>query len=84
MISLHRRINIRDYLQILSAKIHPLAQALFPEGKTVFKDNNAPIHTARIVKEWYEKHCNKDEHIVWPAKSPDPNIIELLWPVLEI
>ena len=49
---LHERINKKDYLQILSNQIHPMAQALFPEKKnTVFQDNNTQIHTARIVKE---------------------------------
>ena len=51
MISLYRRINTRDYLKVLSDQIYPIAQALFPEGNTIFKDDNAPIHTARIVKE---------------------------------
>ena len=49
MISLHRRINIRDYLKMLSDLVHPIAQALFPEGNTIFKDYNALIHTARIL-----------------------------------
>ena len=51
MISLHRRINTRDYLKILSDQVHFLAQALFPKGNTILKDDNAPIHIARIVKE---------------------------------
>ena len=53
---LHGRINKRDYLQILSDQVHPMAQALFPEGNAIFQDDNAPIHTARIVKERNEKN----------------------------
>ena len=49
MIFLHRRINSRDCLQILSGQVHLMAQALFPEGNTIFQDENAQIHTARIV-----------------------------------
>ena len=64
MIFLHRRINIRDFLKILSDQVHPIAQVLFPEGSIFFKDNNDPIHTARTVKEWQEEHCNEVEHLV--------------------
>ena len=53
MISYHGRINRRDYLQILSDQVHPMAQALFPEGNSIFQNDDAPIHTARIVKEWH-------------------------------
>ena len=64
MISHHGKINSRDHFQILSDQVHPIAQALFPEENTIFKDDNAPIHTARIVKEWHEEHCNEVEHLV--------------------
>ena len=50
IISLHGRINSRDYLEILSNQVHPMVQAMFPEGNAIFQDNNAPIHIARIVK----------------------------------
>ena len=75
MISLHGRINSRDYLQILRDQVHPMVQALFSDRNIIFQDDNAPIHTARIVKV---------QHFVWSAQSSELNIIQQLWPVIEI
>ena len=78
IISLHKRINSRDHLKNFSNQGHHIAQALFPERNTIFKDDNTPIHSARIIKEWHEEHCNEVQHLVWPAQSLDLNIIEHL------
>jgi len=43
---------------------------------------NAPIHTARLVTEWFDEHGSEVEHLPWPAHSPDRNIFEPLWGIL--
>ena len=64
IISLHEKINSRDYLEILSNKVYPMIQVMLLEGNAIFQDDNAPIHIARIIKEWHEEHSDKVEHLI--------------------
>ena len=76
MVSLHGMIKSQDNLKSLSDQIHPMVAEPFREGNTIFQDDNASIHTAKIV---YEEYSIEVEHPIWAPQSLDVNIIENLW-----
>jgi hypothetical protein len=51
--------------------------------QTLFPNNDAPIYTAGTVQSVFEEHEGELQNLPWPAQSPDFNIIEPLWSVLE-
>ncbi|MBJ4999827.1 transposase [Salmonella enterica subsp. enterica serovar Hadar] len=83
IITFRGRINSGDYVTVLADYVHSMAQTLFPCGDCNFQDDNAPIHRSRTVQSWFEEHEGGDAHLPWPAQSPDLNIIDPLWSVLE-
>jgi hypothetical protein len=50
----------------LGNQVHPAVQILFPNN-----DAN--------VQSWFEEHEDALQHLPWPARSPDLNIIQSLW-----
>lgn len=72
----------RQYLELLDTVAFPSIEAQFGSVQNIiFMHDNAPIHTANIVRDYLaERHIQVLNH---PPKSPDLNLIENIWAMME-
>ncbi|GFW05435.1 transposable element Tcb2 transposase [Trichonephila clavipes] len=83
LVTLHGKIKGAYYVNILGDQVHPFVQTSFPGECPLYQDDNAPIHTAKIVQEWFAEHEGEVGHLDWPPQSPNLNTIEHFWGYLE-
>ncbi|GFV83049.1 transposable element Tc1 transposase [Trichonephila clavipes] len=77
LVTLHGKVKTAHYVNILRD------QTSFPGECPLYQDDNAHIHTAKIVQEWFAEHDGEVGHLDRPPQSPDLNIIEHLRGYLE-
>ena len=75
LIRLEARVDAASYAKMLQERVFPWFRANFEDG-FIFQQDNASVHTGRIVKEFFSSQGN--ELLSWSPQSPDLSPIENL------
>ena len=76
-------MNSNNYLEILGDHVQPAMDFYFPNKNEIFQNDNAHIHRAKKVENWFETFSGSFQNLYWLPKSPDLSPIENLWDELK-
>ena len=68
-------VDAAHYVTILSDHLHPRMQHFFPARRSVFQDDNSPVHRAHVVTVSFEEHKDEFMHLSQPSKLLELNLI---------
>ena len=79
---IHGRFNAPQYLHIFENVMLRSVRIRNPEGNLIFQQDNHLVHCSMSVQRWFTSGP-EIEHIPWPPKSPDLDVVEHMWAKLK-
>ena len=58
LVPLEERVTANQYKVVLNDHLYPMMKHFYPDGSGLFQDDNASIHGAQGVTEWFDEYEN--------------------------
>lgn len=83
LVKIEGHLNSEEYINILETSLLPSVRAYaLPEPENIILvQDRSPIHTSRVVTQWFREHP-EIQLVDWPPKGCDVNPIENLWGIM--